>query len=249
MAKTVKTGQVNAMPALPQIQPGKYADGMPLDQLRYLECKIILKPNHFTSRSSLFDFGKLLMDARAVVTDSGGVQKEAYFHGVPCITLRDTTEWVETVAGGFNRLTGMDADAVRNALADLSMPGTSGLDGAPMLKAAFPEARILMLTVYNDPAIARSALVSGELLDGAGTALCVADLDRSLRFYTEGLGFEVAEGYDVVIASRFQPGGGQQGVNAYRSFISWSANLFMKLFFLALWLLGSYLAARTLGKR
>ncbi len=60
MAKTVKTGQVNAMPALPQIQPGKYADGMPLDQLRYLECKIILKPNHFTSRSSLFDFGKLL---------------------------------------------------------------------------------------------------------------------------------------------------------------------------------------------
>lgn len=69
------------------------------------------------------DFTSLLMGARAVVTDSGGVQKEAYFHGVPCITLRDTTEWVETVDGGFNTLTGMDAQAVATALEDLSMPG------------------------------------------------------------------------------------------------------------------------------
>ena len=68
------------------------------------------------------DFTNLLMNARAVVTDSGGVQKEAYFHGIPCITLRDTTEWVETVEGGFNALTGMDAARVGATLADLSMP-------------------------------------------------------------------------------------------------------------------------------
>ena len=68
------------------------------------------------------DFTSLLMGARAVVTDSGGVQKEAYFHGIPCVTLRDTTEWVETVDGGFNTLTGMDAPVVRAALADVAMP-------------------------------------------------------------------------------------------------------------------------------
>ena len=68
------------------------------------------------------DFTALLMGARAVVTDSGGVQKEAYFHGIPCVTLRDTTEWVETVGGGFNRLVGMDPTRLRAALADLSMP-------------------------------------------------------------------------------------------------------------------------------
>ena len=68
------------------------------------------------------DFTALLIGARAVVTDSGGVQKEAYFHGIPCVTLRDTTEWVETVEGGFNRLVGMDAAKVRDALADVAMP-------------------------------------------------------------------------------------------------------------------------------
>jgi UDP-GlcNAc3NAcA epimerase len=56
--------------------------------------------------------------ARAIVTDSGGVQKEAFFHGVPCITLRDETEWVELVQAGVNRLTGARSDAIARALAD-----------------------------------------------------------------------------------------------------------------------------------
>jgi len=59
----------------------------------------------------------LARNARVVATDSGGLQKEAYFFAVPCVTLRDTSEWVETIESGWNVLAGTDRQAIAAALA------------------------------------------------------------------------------------------------------------------------------------
>lgn len=72
------------------------------------------------------DFVRLQDGAQRVVTDSGGVQKEAFFLETPCVTLREETEWVETVAGGWNRLVGADTDAILDALATPADPGERG---------------------------------------------------------------------------------------------------------------------------
>jgi UDP-N-acetylglucosamine 2-epimerase len=68
------------------------------------------------------DFTALASQARVIATDSGGLQKEAYWHGVPCVTLRDTTEWTETVAVKANVLVDDDPDAIAAAVASARMP-------------------------------------------------------------------------------------------------------------------------------
>jgi len=71
---------------------------------------------------SYFDNIVLQKNARVILTDSGGMQKEAYWLKVPCVTLRDETEWVETVANGWNVLTGADEKKIIEAALNFKIP-------------------------------------------------------------------------------------------------------------------------------
>lgn len=70
------------------------------------------------------DMVALEQAAKVIITDSGGVQKEACFYGVPCITLRDETEWSETVESGWNQLVGARREKIISAYEHLTIPQT-----------------------------------------------------------------------------------------------------------------------------
>ncbi len=106
---------------LPAVLPLHPRTGARLDAAGLLDTLQAADHIRLTPPLGYLAFTALLMRARAMLTDSGGVQKEAYLAGVPCVTLRDTTEWVETVSSGWNILVDLDKDAALAAL-ERTMP-------------------------------------------------------------------------------------------------------------------------------
>ena len=91
---------------------------------------LVAPPLHLIDPVGYLDMVQLERFAAVIATDSGGVQKEAFFHGVPCVTLRDETEWTELVQAGWNRLAPpVGADAVARAV--LEAIGTRGTPVQP----------------------------------------------------------------------------------------------------------------------
>lgn len=80
----------------------------------------LLEPLRVVEPLAFLDMVALEQAAKVILTDSGGVQKEAYFYRVPCITMRDETEWVETVELGWNQLVGASYDKIMTAFNNLA---------------------------------------------------------------------------------------------------------------------------------
>jgi UDP-N-acetylglucosamine 2-epimerase len=79
-----------------------------------------------TDPVSFLDMMALQSAAALVLTDSGGIQKEAHWLRVPCLTMREETEWIETVESGWNRLVGTDPLRILHAVEEVA-PGTEGV--------------------------------------------------------------------------------------------------------------------------
>ena len=77
---------------------------------------------HLADPLSYLELASLASQARVIATDSGGLQKEAYWYGVPCVTMRPSTEWVETVEVGANVLVDDDPDAIADAITYATIP-------------------------------------------------------------------------------------------------------------------------------
>jgi UDP-GlcNAc3NAcA epimerase len=105
-----RIGEPVIFPAHPRTFAVATVQGLSLDNVR------MIQPLGY------LDFAALASQARVILTDSGGLQKEAYWYGVPCVTMRPSTEWKDTVELGANVLVDDDPDAIAAAAANARMP-------------------------------------------------------------------------------------------------------------------------------
>jgi UDP-GlcNAc3NAcA epimerase len=123
--------EANVQPArLRRIVLGLSAAGLPVVLPAHPRTRAVLAGNAIPLPPSItmieplgyLDFAALASQAAVIATDSGGLQKEAYWYGVPCVTMRPSTEWVDTVRAGANVLVDDDPELIANAIAGAEMP-------------------------------------------------------------------------------------------------------------------------------
>lgn len=121
MEALIECGREVVIPLHPRTSHNLECWGM-MDDIKEADNLTILPPQNFIEFISLEKY------AETILTDSGGVQKEAYFFGVPCITMRDETEWVETVEQGWNVLVGADKERILAAIETAGPGPTRSID-------------------------------------------------------------------------------------------------------------------------
>ena len=122
----ISSGEKIVFPVHPRTEKMLKEHNM-MDKLQKAQNIILTKPQDY------LNFMRLMMGAKKVLTDSGGIQKEAYVLKVPCITVREETEWVETIDDGWNLLVGTDEKKISDAIA--------GFDPSGMQKSSFGDGK------------------------------------------------------------------------------------------------------------